>query len=111
MVATPVVDMRERSRHGLPFNVDGHRFMGAVEHELEAARRRGVGAFDTQHAAITGEVRQPHGTQHRRQALRKPLTAQTASHIYMVRPSPYPLATMAGTSFMPVQRSASEGEP
>ena len=45
--------MRERSRDGLPFNVDGHRFMGAVEHELEAARRRGVGAFDTQHAAIT----------------------------------------------------------
>ena len=49
--------MRERSRDGLPFNVDGHRFMGAVEHELEVARRRGVGAFDTQHAAITGEVR------------------------------------------------------
>ena len=56
--------------------------MGAVEHELEVVRRRGVGAFDTQHAAITGEVRQPHGTQHRRQALRKPLTAQTASDIY-----------------------------
>ena len=37
--------MRERSRDGLPLNVDGHRFTGAVEHELEVARRRGVGMF------------------------------------------------------------------